>query len=284
MSIFQTCFFIIEIIFYLILGASIAISPEILLGINKDTSHKIPEYGYLEVASVSNRTRIRQIKPWKLIWFIIVMSFTFYLIKPYILDVPQLVTGKLNYVTGKVQDIRTKSKDPTHYVYLYGGGMVEFFFSSGVNKYERYKIGYLTHTRRAIYCEQIDAINGNNKVIGFPVMDILSYLAILGVVIFIGIISQYIKFKLFIPVNIISFPAFTYFFIKYGIDNDIWFSVKNDGFSGLIFCSIGLFLTLFLYFIEKLKPRDNYVVSFFFAQVFSLLNIGFLICLVFNIN
>ncbi|MDP4144056.1 MAG: hypothetical protein Q8936_06160 [Bacillota bacterium] len=282
MRIFQTCFFIVEVILYLILGLAFALFPEKLFSNNKYTSNEWPSYSYLELTSTRKRAR-RQIKPWKIVWFIIVMSITVYLIKPYILDVPQLITGKLNYVTGEVQDIRTVSKDPTEYVYICGGYEVEFFFSSGVSKYKDYKIGYLTHTKRAIYCEQIDESNGYRKAVGFPFKDILVFLTVIGGIIFIAVISQYVRFKLFIPVNIISFLVFTYYFIKFGIDYGIWFSADNKGLVGLIMGLVGLFITLFSYFIERLRYRDN-LVTFFCAQLISVGDIGLLICLIFNLN
>lgn len=194
-----------------------------------------------------------------------------------------MITGKLNYVTGEVQDIRHFSKDPIEYVYLSSGQEVKFFFFSGVSKYKEYRIGYLTHTKRAIYCEQIDESSGHRKVIGFPFKDVLGYLAVLSALFFLIFISPYVKLKLFIPVNIISIPIFIYYFIKYGIDNAIWFSVNNVGFLGLIFCLTFLLITLFMYFIEKYKSDDFYR-TYVFAQFFSICELGLLISLVFNLD
>jgi hypothetical protein len=283
MRIFQACFFIVEIIFYLILGFIIALNSKWFLSTIKHTPKEKHKYIYVESMSERKRWGKGDVSLWKVIWFVIVISITIYFLKPYFLDVPQLITGKLNYVTGTVRDIRHFSKDPTEYVYLYSGEEAEFFFSSGVNKYKDYKIGYLTHTKRAIYCEQIDESSGYRKVIDFPFKDILGYLTVLGVLFFLIFISPYVKLKLFIPLNIISIPIFIYYFVKYGIDNSIWFSVENEGFFGLIFCLVFILATLFMYFIEKWKYDDFYR-TYVSAQFFSVCELGFLISLVFNLH
>ncbi len=214
------------------------------------------------------------------------MGITIYFLKPNFLDIPQLITGKLNYVTGEVVEIKHYSKDPTDYVYLSTGEEVEFFFSSGVSKYDFYKIGYLTHTHKAIYCEKI-VLGSNNekagKVIGFPFKDILLFLAILGAIFFLAFISQFIKLKVFIPTNIIAIPTFAYYFTKYGMQNGIWFSFKNEGIFGLI---IGIIFSLMIFFIYLLEKRqsDDFYKTYFCAQLFSICEIGLLICVVFNLD
>ncbi|QAT39859.1 hypothetical protein [Clostridium sp. JN-9] len=283
MRIFQTCFFIIEIIFYLILGLIIALDFNLFFNTKKRTTKGKLEYIHLENISERKRLKVRNVSPWKVIWFVIVMGITIYFIKPYFLDIPQLVTGKLNYVTGKVQETKHYSKDPIEYVFLSTGEEVEFFFSSGVSKNNFYKIGYLTHTKRAIYCGQFSITSSNNKVVGFPFKDILGFLAILGAIFFLIFISPYVKWKLFIPVNIISIPTFIYYFIKYRVDNGIWFSVKNNGFLGLMFCLVFILLTFFMHFIEK-RRSDDFYRTYVFAQLFSICELGFLICLVFNLD
>ncbi len=214
------------------------------------------------------------------------MGITIYFLKPNFLDIPQLITGKLNYVTGEVVEIKHYSKDPTDYVYLSTGEEVEFFFSSGVSKYDFYKIGYLTHTHKAIYCEKI-VLGSNNekagKVIGFPFKDILLFLAILGAIFFLAFISPFIKFKVFIPTNIIAIPTFAYYFTKYGMQNGIWFSFKNEGLSGLIIGIIFSLMIFFIYLLEK-QQSDDFYKTYFCAQLFSICEIGLLICAVFNLD
>lgn len=277
MRIFQTCFFIIEFIFYLILGWVFAFFSEIFLSDIMHKSDKPPMNVYLQ----STYPRKKKIKPRKIIWFIIIMSITAFLTKSFILDIPQLITGKLNYVTGKVVDIKTIAKVPKEFVYLNEGDEVEFFFASDVIKNKDYKIGYLTHTKRAIYCEQINEINGFKKTVGFPFKDILVFLAICAVLIFIISTCKYVKFKLFIPINIISFPTFTYFFIKYGLDNGIWFSIENKGLFSLICALMFIFFTLLAYFIEKRKSKDCDR-AFFLAQLSSIFDIILIIGLFFT--
>ena len=48
MAIFQTCFFIIGIIFWLIIGLIIALNTNWLLGINKNAKKEKHKYNYLD--------------------------------------------------------------------------------------------------------------------------------------------------------------------------------------------------------------------------------------------
>lgn len=283
MRIFQTCFFIIEIIFWLALGTIIALYPKWFLGIKNHTKKERPKHMYLEKISDSKRFVIRKFNLWEVIWFVIVMGISVYFLKPYFRDIPQLITGKLNYVVGEVAETKHYSKDPIEYVYLSTGEEVKFFFSSDTSKHNYYKIGYLTFTRRVIYCEQIDISSSYKKVIGFPFKDILEYLAILCALIFLIFLSPYLKLKLFIPTNMVSIPTFIYFFIKYGTKNGVWFSVKNEGFLGLIFVLVSILITFLMYFIEKFRS-DEFFMTYFFAQLFAICELGFFITLVFNLD
>lgn len=286
MRIFQTCFFIIGIIFWLIIGLIIALNSNWFLGIKKSVTKEKNIYNYLQSSSKRKRWEISKVSPWKLIWFIFVMGITIYLLKPNLLDIPQLITGNFNYVTGEVVKIKHYSKDPTEYVYLSTGEEVEFFFSSGVNKYDSYKIGYLTHTHKAIYCEKIGLGSNNEKagkVIGFPFKDILLFLAILGALFFLVFISPFIKLKVFIPTNIIAIPAFAYYFTKYGIESGIWFSIKNKGAFGLTIAIISSLMIFFIYLLEKRKSDDFYRI-YICAQLLSICELGLLICVVFNLD
>ncbi len=283
MRIFQSCFFIIEIIFWLLLGTIIALYPNKLFGTEKYTEKQRPQFIYLEKTYERKRFRIRKFSLWKIIWIVIVMGITVYFTKPYFLDIPQFVTGKLNYVIGKVVETKHYSKDPTEYVYLSTGEKVEFFFSSGVSKNNCYKIGYLTHTKRAIYCEEIDISSNYRKVAGFPFKQILWFFAILGALFFLAFLSQYLKLKLFIITNVLSIPIFIYYFVKYGTEIGIWFTAKSVGFIGLISALVFIPLILLMYYIQKWKS-DDFIETYFIAQLFSISELGFLIILVFNLE
>ncbi|PJI08232.1 MULTISPECIES: hypothetical protein [Clostridium] len=285
MRIFQTCFFIIGIIFWLLIGLVIALIPG-RLDTKKDAAKEKHKYNYLQSLPKRKIWWTSRISPWKAIWFIIVMGITIYLLKPNFLDLPQLITGKLSYVTEEVVEIRHYRKDLTEYVYLSTGEEVKFFFSSGVSENNLYKIGYLTHTHKAIYCEKIDFDSNDEevgKVVGFPFKDILTVIAVLGVIAFLVFISPYIRFKVFIPTNIIAIPAFAYYFIKCGMQNGIWFSVKNEGIFGLIMGIVYSFMIFFMYLLKKRKSDDLDAI-YFFAQLFSICELGLLICVVFNLN
>lgn len=286
MRIFQTCFFIIGIIFWLIMGFMVALSYGWLLGTKKKATKKKYKYNYLESSCKRKGCDISKVNIWKVIWFIMAMGITIYLLKPNFLDIPQLITGKLNYVTGEVLAIKNYSKDPTEYVYMSTGEGVKFFFSSGLSKYDFCKIGYLPHTHRAIYCEKI-VLGSNNekeeKVIGFPFKDILLFFAVIGTILFLMFISPFIKLKVFIPTNIIAIPTFAYYFIKYGMQNGIWFSVKNECIFGLIMSIIYSLIIFFIYLLEKRKFDDFYK-TYFFAQLFSVCELALLISVVFNLD
>ena len=205
---------------------------------------------------------------------------------PKLLDIPHLITGKLNYVTEQVVEIKRYSKDPTEYVYLSTGERIEFFFTSDLNEGDYYKIGYLPNTHKGVYCEKID-LGGNTedveRVIGFPFKDILGFLAIIAVFFFLILISPYIKMKLFIPTSIIAIPTFAYLFIKNGVQNGIWFSAENDGLLGLIIVLISSLIVFFLYLIER-RHSDGFDKTYIGAQFFSVFELGILIVMAFNLD
>jgi len=67
------------------------------------------------------------------------------------------------------------------------------------------------------------------------------------------------------------------------MQNGIWFSFKNEGISGLI---IGIIFSLMIFFIYLLEKRqsDDFYKTYFCAQLFSICEIGLLICAVFNLD
>ncbi|WP_346895194.1 hypothetical protein [Clostridium sp. UBA7503] len=67
MRIFQTCFFIIGIIFWLIMGLIIALNSNWLLGIKKNATKEKYRYNYLESFSKRKRWEISKVSPWKVI-------------------------------------------------------------------------------------------------------------------------------------------------------------------------------------------------------------------------
>lgn len=282
MRVFQTCLFIVEIIFYLTLGLTLAINPKLFLGGEKYKRKETVKYVYVDSIHGRNLKKRRSITKGKVICFVIIMSITLCILKPYFLDLPQLITGKLNYVTAKVENIESYSKDPIEYVYLSGGYEVKFLLSSGVSKYEYYNIGYLTNTQRAIYCEEVDMVNGTRKEVGFPFEEILIFLAIIGIALISIFFSPYLKFRVLIPVYIISIPIYTYYAIQHSGGSGKWFSPRNEGFGLLIVCILILFILWVMYYFEKRKKKEIYI-TYTFAQLASGLLLLISISIVYNL-
>lgn len=272
MRLFQVISFVVIVLFWMILAVFTACNPRDFLKLKKEYSIKKSKYEFMELSSYG-RGRRKRIAPWEAIWFIVVIGIIIYLMRGYFLDIPQLITGKLNYVTGTVCDIETYRKDPTKYVYLDNGQEVKFFFESGVDKNKEYKIGYLSHTLRAIYCAEL---NGNNegkvRELGFPFLSILGFLGIMAAMIFLMFISKFVRWKLFIPACIIFYPSCIYKFINYGLTNGIWFGKDNRGFVSLTIGVASSLTIAFVSFAERKRDGDNFI-TLFFVQMFALIYI-----------
>lgn len=279
---FQVFAFIFMIIFYLLLGAGAAFVSLITFR-NKFVPDRKVKYSYLEKRSSSKWEKTREIGLLSIVWFMVVMGITVFLIRSYIFDIPQLVSGKLNYVTAIVMEEKTVGKDPNDYVFLSTGKCVKFFLFSDVRVGKEYKIGYLTHTSKALYCAELNVSDGNYKKLGFPFKDIAIILGIIICLFFIIVISPYIRWKLFVPANIVCLPTFLFFFIKYRIDNGIWFAKESHGAFCVIIGIIGLIMGLLMRYMEKRKPDDEYRI-FFVVQTFALSDIGLFIALILDIK
>lgn len=279
---FQVLSFIFAVIFYLLLGAGATFIALIFFR-GKFIEDRKVRYSYLEKRSRGKRAKKRETSSTSIIWFMIGMGIIIYLIRPYILDIPQLITGKLNYVTGFVIEEKHESKGPNEYVFLSTGDQVKFFFSSGVSVGKEYKIGYLTHTSKALYCAELNTSDEEFKELGFPLKDIALFSGIMAVFLLLAFIGPYIKWRVFVPANIICLPTFLFFFVKYRIDNGIWFAKENWGAFGLISGIIFLLLGLLFRYLEKRRPGEENTI-FFVVQLLAVSEIGFFIALVFNIK
>lgn len=284
MEVFQICSFVLEIVFWLGIALFVALNPSLFIKKKDDEFNEIRGHGNLEIIGYDNRRiKFPRITLSRLAWFLAIMAIYVFFMLPNLQDIPQLVTGKLNYVTGMVFETKTKNKDPMEYVYLDTGDEVRFFFASDVKKFQEYKIGYLNHSLRAIYCAEVDYTGNVTKRLVFPIKDILFFILIMGIMIFIVFVSQFIKFKIFIPSSIISIIGLLYFFISDGTKNKIWFSALNKGFPSLMICIAGILITLMLRFGEKKKDGELFW-TYFFAQVFSISSIMMLIGIIFNFD
>ncbi|ADL52695.1 hypothetical protein Clocel_3004 [Clostridium cellulovorans 743B] len=210
----------------------------------------------------------------KAIGVAIAILITMYMTVPYLLDVPKLITGNFNYVTGQVTKVSTKKKDFNEYVYI-GGKEVRFFFSANVEKNSRYKIGYLPNTSRAIYGEKLD--NYTSKVedkIGFPIKKILFFIGFFVALGIIAFVAHYIVFKLLILSSAIFYPFNIYLYIKSGLAYGDWFSKNNEPLGNIILFGVVLMIFWGLYFVEKRKDQDNEApLTLVFIQVIAILQI-----------
>ena len=69
---------------------------------------------------------------------------------PSLLDIPVLVKQDYSYVTGRVNDVRTESRDLNKYVYI-NDKKLNLFLNSNIEKNKLYKIGYIPNTSRIVY-------------------------------------------------------------------------------------------------------------------------------------
>lgn len=279
---FQVFAFIFMIIFYLLLGAGAAFVSLIIFR-NKFVPDRKVKYSYLEKCSSGKWEMTREIGLLSIVWVMVVMGITVFLIRSYIFDIPQLVSGKLNYVTAIVMEEKTVSKDPNEYILLSTGKCVKFFLSSDVRVGKEYKIGYLTHTSKALYCAELNTSDGNYKKLGFPFKDIAIVLGVIIGIFLIMFIGPYVRWKIFVPANIICLPTFLFFFIKYRIESGIWFSKENMGAFSVVMGVIALLMGLLMRYMEKRKPDEEYRI-FLVVQIFALCDIGLFIVLIFNIK
>lgn len=210
----------------------------------------------------------------RIIGVAIAILITIYMTVPYLLDVPKLITGNFNYVTGQVTKVSTKKKDFNEYVYI-SGKEVRFFFSANVEKNSRYKIGYLPNTSRAIYGEKLD--NYTSKVeekIGFPIGKILFFIGCFVALGIIAFVARYIGFKLLILSCAIYYPVNIYRYINSGLAYGNWFFKNNKPLDCIVLGVVLLLTFLGFYFVEKRKDENNEApLTLVFIQVMAILQI-----------
>ncbi len=267
MYIFQVIAFFLQLFFWILAAGILFFCPKVFFS-NKSSEKVNISYNVLNSHKKSKLEYIGV----KILGSAIAILIIAYFALPYLLDIPKLITGNFNYVTGYVYDVRTESKDPNEYVYI-EGKKLKFFFGANVEMNKIYTIGYLPHTSRAIYGLKLDGSTLKvEKKIAFPIKKLLFFIGIMATFVLLWILSPYIRFKLLIIACIIYYPINLYLYINYGISSGIWFSLSNQG---LLFLLIGAAVLLLLgifYFIEQ--PRD-YETPFtlFFIQLFSILKI-----------
>ena len=267
MQFFQVISFVLEIIFGLILAGFIAFFPEAFGSRYLPNSNKKRDVAYVEYSYLRGGEGKKPVKLGKGIWILIIFCTTIYLMRGYFLDVPLLITGKLEYITGTAYNIRSGNKEFYEYVDIAGKGEVKFFFDSGVTRNRKYKIGYLYHTSRAIYCAEVtNNVVKQIKAVGFPFKKIL-FVSVFVVGFYLLMFrSLYIRWKLFIPACILFYPSYLYVFVKYGLSHGYWFSRQNEAFVILIMAFLYSLLSLIVLWLEKLR-HDKADIMMVFVQI-----------------
>lgn len=202
----------------------------------------------------------------RIISTIIFASATLYLLMPYILDIPTLVTGDFYYAYGSAY--RIKSSAPYEYVHI-NNREVKFFFSSNIKDHERYKIGYLANTHRAIYGVSLgqpftETSMKTAKRITFPLKDILLFLGIMAIIVIMILVAPYIRYKSIIAVSVFYYPISIFQYIKDGLTSSLWLSFSNKG---LVLLAVGMGLSLFTFLARKVESRvsENQLFRLMFA-------------------
>ena len=215
----------------------------------------------------------------RVIGFVIAILITIYFTKPYLYDLPKLITGNFSYATGYVTDTKIEGKDLNEYVYI-DGKELKFIFSANVEEYSRYRIGYLPNTSRAIYGVKLDESTSKiEKKIGFPFAKTLFFICMIAALVVLGLFSSYLRFKLLILACLIYFPTTIYIYIKQGLNFENWFSISNQG---LLFILAGIAMLLIMgiiYFIERCKKYET-PLAFFVIQILSI----FMVLILFDMH
>lgn len=274
MYVFQVIAFVLEIIFGLVLGGIIALYPQIF---SKDKTNDIKSYRHGDYTSNMSKRKYKRYKKkfGRSIWFVIVLIITIYFLKPYFLDIPRLVKGDFKRITSTAYKVTSKSKDPYEYITM-GGANIKFFFSSGIEEYNEYEVGYLPNTSRGIYAIKLDDNNiSQESKIDFPFKEIAIFILFAGILILLDVMSPYLKFKLFALSCIIFYPTFIYSFIKHGLKYGIWISRSNQIFVTLCVVSPLSLSIGFLYLYEKYRNSKTML----YVQICAILNFLMVIAL-----
>lgn len=263
MFILQVISYILEIALIILIGGFFILYPESIFEKYTKQSDKYKEVTFINSErEKKNHTKIT----YKLI-SVVVGIITLYLLMPYVLDLPNLVLGKFSYTFGPVYQIRSERKSFYEYANI-GGEEVKFVFSANVDTDKSYKIGYLPHTKRAMFGEVLSSNNiENHKKIKFPLLEILSFFGIIAALIFLVFISPYVKMKLLGVSSLIFYPFILYLFFKNGFN---YGTLVNKELPTLLLGLTGLLTLLLVYFIERHKNED-YFLTFLYAQIIAIL-------------
>ncbi|SHH92320.1 hypothetical protein [Clostridium grantii] len=213
-------------------------------------------------------------------------AFFIYFAIPYVKDIPQLVTGNIEYTKWRVYSVEKRDKDLYHRINV-NGREIKFFFEGNLIEGKNYKIGYLTNSKRGIYLELLDDdMKTPIKKIGFPFKSILFYIAfficLIGMLILSYKIGEVYRYKIFLIVSLLFYPISIAYFVYYGFNTGELISPNNVGFAALIAGGVCL-----LFFIPSKMlvtwNRWDEEGLLIFAQFIAVLEIGFIIAIMYNL-
>lgn len=179
--------------------------------------------------------------------FLFLLYWGYISLIPRIQDVPSLVKGNLNRISGYAIIGKKASKDFYDHIYI-EGTRVDFFLDAGVKSGEKCTIYYLPKSRRGISIEK-DSIGLSEKQrkVGVPWGPILSILYILVIILFINL-----AFWFLIIGSMIFYPLNLYLYIYYGRLNGAWSAHNNDALANIIGGIGFLAMLLIIFLLEKL--------------------------------
>lgn len=186
---------------------------------------------------------------------------TSYFLTPYILDLPKLIKGEFEYVTGYPYEVNKYQKS-LYESYSINGKRINFLFISDIEEYKHYKIGYLPNTSRGIKLIDFNKKDSSeNKEVGFPYKSIFFYILFFIlffiVIVILTVLSPYLKLKLLLVSCILFYSTNTYLYFKYSINTGAWFSWSNKPLVYLILGVVSLVMLLLVELFGNRFDRNN---------------------------
>lgn len=281
MFIFQVICFFLELSFWIFFAGALILPRNIFKNI-KYKRKKHSNYGYNNYSPISysslnfNKKKDLGSILFRALKIIVGIFIIVFVVLPYILDSAKLITGNYNHVTGYIYNITHDRRSPYDHVYI-EGKKINFFFTSDMEKNNKYRIGYLPYTSRGISGVKIEGIvEKTEKKIGFPFKQLLLFILLLSgffaTMVLLIFLTPFLRYKLLILSSIIYYPTNLYLYVKSGLSSGIWFSLSNKGLTLILISLFFLIILVISHFLEKLKDDDAFW-TLYFIQFFSIIQI-----------
>jgi len=229
---FQIITFILEIILFL---AAVIIGVLYCFNIIKDERSWIKSDSKLKVAiEVFSRAVI----------LVIILYFGKTALMTRIMDLPNLVMGKVNVVEDFAINKHGGRRDFYEHIVI-RETEVKFFLGSGIKSSGTFKITYLPHSKRGINVEAASKYSYlMDKKIGMPIGPIIVILYCFFVII---LLHEYGLWFLG-AASIIYYPICLYYFVHYGRTKGVWSLSSNDGLIGMV-AGVAFLIMLFVFYL-----------------------------------